>query len=186
MTPFARFARARKTPRRAKSRGQAVVEFALILPVFLLLTLGVVDMARMFTSYISLTNGVAFAAIYAGNGSYLAWCATGGSVPCPTINAAGAAYTTSSANKVADPGNIAYQIFIESTGLTPAQIKLLPPQCKLTASPFTVGDCTSTTAGVYQSVTVSARYQFTFLTPIVTNITGPITMTASTSAAVLN
>ena len=51
------------------------MEFALILPVFLLLTLGVVDMARVFTSYIALTNGVANAAIYAGQGTnYLKWC----------------------------------------------------------------------------------------------------------------
>ena len=99
---------------RARSRGQAVVEFALILPVFLLLTLGVVDMARLFTSYISLTNGVSSAAIYAGSGSYLAWCASGAAIPCPAGTAA--------ANKVADPANIAYQIQIDSTGLNPAQI----------------------------------------------------------------
>ena len=40
-----------------RSRGQTLVEFALILPVFLVLTLGVVDGARVFTAYIAIKQG---------------------------------------------------------------------------------------------------------------------------------
>jgi Flp pilus assembly protein TadG len=59
-------------PGTSRNRGQALVEFALILPVFLLLTLGVVDGARIFTSNVALTNGVREAALFASQGkSYL-------------------------------------------------------------------------------------------------------------------
>jgi Flp pilus assembly protein TadG len=56
-------------PSRRSGRGQSLVEFALILPLLLLLTLGVVDAARVFTSWISLTNGVREAALYASEES---------------------------------------------------------------------------------------------------------------------
>ena len=61
-----------RRPYADRSRGQALAEFALILPVFLVLTLGVVDGARIFTANIALTNGVREAALYASQGkSYL-------------------------------------------------------------------------------------------------------------------
>jgi Flp pilus assembly protein TadG len=44
--------------RRRRSRGQALVEFALVLPIFLMLLLGVFDLGRMIYMY----NGVAEAA----------------------------------------------------------------------------------------------------------------------------
>ena len=94
-----------------------MVEFALILPVFLLMTVGVVDMARIFTSYIALTNGVASAALYAAQGSnYLNWCASGGAVACPA--------GTPAVRQIADPANIAYQIKVEATGLKVSSITM--------------------------------------------------------------
>ena len=164
-----------------------MVEFALILPIFLVLTLGVVDMARLFTSYISLTNGVSSAAIYAGGGAYLSWCATGGAVPCPVKDAAGAPYTTPSTNKAADPANIAYQINIECDWTDARPDHAAPSPCAHRPRvPPLRWRCTSTASGAYSRVTVTASYNFQFLTPFVSNLTGPITMTASTSAAVLN
>ena len=47
------------------SRGQAVVEFALILPVFLLLLLIAVDFGRLFFTYIQLNNTAREGAAYA-------------------------------------------------------------------------------------------------------------------------
>jgi hypothetical protein len=87
-------------PRRR--RGQALAEFALVLPVFLLMTLGVVDMARMFTAYISLTNGVREAALFAAATSY------------------------------DDLTGIAYRVQAESNGMDGSKIALAPPACSAT------------------------------------------------------
>ena len=66
----------RSASRRQRSRGQAIVEFTLILPVLLLLTVGMVDLARVFSSYIALTDGVREAALFAAEGDgYERWCA---------------------------------------------------------------------------------------------------------------
>jgi Flp pilus assembly protein TadG len=169
-----------RRPDRPRSRGQAVVEFALILPVFLMLTVGVVDMARVFTSYIALTNGVSNAAIFASQGNYLKWCTgtgTASDVPCPAGTAAG--------QQAQNPGNIAYQIRVEAVGLGVGSIVMLAPQCTLAASPYTTGNCTSTSVNVYSGVRVEAKYDMTPLSPLLTTIMGgPIHMTASTTAAV--
>jgi TadE-like protein len=155
--------------RRPRSRGQAVVEFAVILPVFLLITLGVVDMARVFTAYIALTNGVSNAAIYAGQGTnYLKWCSgASGDVACPPSPPA----------PVADPNNIAYQIQVEATGLTLSSITLASPQCD--------GNPCSATSG-YANVKIVATYHMSLLTPLMATLMGgDVYMTAATTAAVL-
>src|SRR5690348_16820187 len=54
--------RARLRPR---SRGQALVEFALILPVFLLLALAAIDLGRIFYSQITVTNAARAGAVEA-------------------------------------------------------------------------------------------------------------------------
>ena len=152
------------------------MEFALILPVFLLLTLGVVDMARVFTSYIALTNGVSSGAIYAGQGGFLKWCATGANIPCPA--------GTPGTQKIADPDNIAYQIDVEATGLTKSAIVMAAPSCTLTGTSTTQA-CTSTAAGFYSQVMVSATYDVTLITPLMTTLMGgPVHMTASTTAVI--
>ena len=50
--------------KRKRSRGQSVVEFALILPVLVLLLLVTLDFGRLFMSYITLTNTTRVAANY--------------------------------------------------------------------------------------------------------------------------
>jgi hypothetical protein len=170
-----------RTSRRQKSRGQAVVEFALILPVFLLMTLGVVDVARVFTSYISLTNGVSNAALYAGSGAFSNWC-----VSDILISKTAGCDPSNSARFNQSPGNVAYQIQTEATGLDLPTVVMSKPQCKLAASPFSTGDCTSTVPGWYSQVTVTADYNMTLLTPLVSTIMGsPIHLTSTTTAAIL-
>ncbi len=51
--------------RREKSRGQSVIEFALVLPFLILLLAGIVDFANAFHIYIALTNAAREGAYYA-------------------------------------------------------------------------------------------------------------------------
>jgi Flp pilus assembly protein TadG len=143
------------------------VEFALILPVFLVLTLGVVDGARVFTAYIAITNGAREGALYAANGTnYLNWCSTTATVACPT------GYTASNQN--ADPSNIAYRVQAESQGLTQSNITLSAPTCDN-------GTCNSSST----KVTVTVSYHMSLFVPLVSAIMGsPVVMTAATSAVI--
>jgi PKD repeat protein len=59
--------RLQKTGKRHRSRGQSVVEFALMLPVFLLLIFGGIDFGRVFLGWINLNNTARIAANYAAS-----------------------------------------------------------------------------------------------------------------------
>ena len=48
-------------------RGQSLVEFALLLPVLLLIVLGAIDFGRLYYSYVSITNGARNGAHYASS-----------------------------------------------------------------------------------------------------------------------
>jgi hypothetical protein len=171
------------TVRRKKSRGQAVVEFAIILPVFLLLTLGVVDMARLFTAYVALTNGVSNAALYAAQNSALKWCAitpvVGTDVACPV----GTPGDLSA--QALNPNNIGYQLRLEATGLNMVDVLMAVPQCMPTGT-TTLVDCTPPVSGTYSQVRISASYRVNMFTPLIQVILGSpfVNMSASTSAAV--
>ena len=53
--------------RRERSRGQSLVEFALVLPILLFLTLTALDFGRVYLGYINLQNMARIAANFAGN-----------------------------------------------------------------------------------------------------------------------
>jgi Flp pilus assembly protein TadG len=156
---------------RERSRGQSLVEFALILPVFLTLTLGVVDGARVFSAYIAITNAAREGALYAAQGTnYTKWCSSTSTVACP------AAYSAS--NQSTDPDNIAYRVQQETSGLTQSNIVLSQPSCDGTATPA-VCDSSST------KVTVTVRYSMTLFVPLISAFMGsPVQMTASTTAVI--
>lgn len=165
---------------RGRPRGQALAEFAIILPVFLLLTLGVVDLARMFTAYISLTNGVREAAIFAGANGYDAWCSSAAgfdTVPCP-FGAAG------HVDQGANPwDSIAYRIQAEANGMDASQINLSAPSCAaaLSAGAF-FGSCDTNS----QLVKIRATYDLPVLTPVLGAVLGGnIHLEATTVANIL-
>jgi hypothetical protein len=164
----ARFATDRHGRRRPRVRGQAFVEFAMLLPVFLLLTIGVVDLARIFSSYIALTDGVREAALFAAEGDgYDRWCAVppDDTIACPT----GAA-----SHQAPDPDNIAYQIQFDAADLDPAEIEMLAPVCD-------PDPCAGNS-----TVTIVVSYRLPILTPVLSDLLGgDLAMTASTTAAIL-
>jgi Flp pilus assembly protein TadG len=162
-----------------------VVEFALILPVFLMATLAVVDGSRVFTAQIELTNGVRNAAMFAYKGNYNAWCRDPGD---PADADAGMPVTVScppgagAANYAADPQSLAYRIAAEASGMDRTQITLSQPLCGLGPGAPT-STCASVTSPKY--VTVTATYRFTPLTPLLSQLWGGnITLTATSTARV--
>lgn len=162
-----------------------MVEFALILPVFLVATLAVVDGSRAFTAQIELTNGVRNAAMFAYKGNYNAWCRNPSdpaqadpgmpvTVSCP----AGA----SAANYGPDPANLAYRIAAEASGMDRTEIILSQPLCGLGPGVPT-SSCTAVANPKY--VRITATYRFTPLTPLLAQFWGGnITLTASSTARV--
>jgi TadE-like protein len=165
----------RTASRPERAQGQALVEFALILSVTLLLTVGILDVARLFAAQISLTNGVREAALYAGEGAYTRWCApppSPGSIPCPTDPDFDPVVNTA-----ADPQNVAFHIRGEAAVMDVTQIVMSKPVCD--NAPGTACSSDST------YVRITATYPFRPLTPIISVILGdPIQLGASTSARV--
>src|SRR6187551_866298 len=53
--------------RRERSRGQSLVEFALVIPILLFLTLTALDFGRVYLGYINIQNMARIAANYAAN-----------------------------------------------------------------------------------------------------------------------
>jgi hypothetical protein len=162
-----------------RPRGQAVVEFALILPVLLLLTVAVVDMTRVFTAYIALTNGIRESVIYSVSPKYTSglssgtwpadhWCSDQPSplIPCPP---------GATGHKFPDPDNIAARMEGETRGMDQSAITLSAPVCKTAAS--AVVPCADANA---QTVTVGASYRMPILTPVLSTIIGgPLKMSSS-------
>jgi len=61
--------RLRRPPHRARSSGQSVVEFALIAPLMILMMLAIVDLARVYTTMLSVESAAREAADYGTFGS---------------------------------------------------------------------------------------------------------------------
>ncbi len=60
---------------------QTIVEFAIVLPLLLLLFLGIIEFARAFQSYLTITNSARYGVRYAVTGEYNpAYCSSGGCV----------------------------------------------------------------------------------------------------------
>jgi len=57
----------RRSIRRARDRGQSLVEFAIVLPILLLLLSGVIDVGRILFTYIALTDAAQEGAIFAAH-----------------------------------------------------------------------------------------------------------------------
>ena len=143
-----------------RSRGQSLVEFAIIIPVLLVMALALFDGGRAVIYYTELTNATRVGARVAMvNQSHDADCS--GSVK--TYKCAAAEIATSTGLTAA---SIPAAVFTDSDGNT-----VLPTSTTC----LSYGEC---------SATVTASYGFTPITPIISSILGPITLQASTTMAI--
>jgi len=136
--------------RRRRSRGQALVEFALVIPVLILIFMGLFDFGRAVFAWNSLSNAAREGARVAivdqntdAGGIYLA-----------AIEAA----------------NQATGLGLDATDVSQVQVSFLLPDLS--------GACTTRSLGCIAEVTV--QYEFTAITPIIGSLIGPIDLAATT------
>jgi Flp pilus assembly protein TadG len=135
---------------RPRNRGQALVEFALILPLLLLLIFGIVDAGRLIFTYNNISNA-------ARDGARVAIVnqSTSGTDTCDTTSAT--AWPTGCA--VTSGFNL---------GLTPADVSVDY------RDPTDTGACASMSIGCLAVVTVTGHFQA--ITPVIGQLMGPITL----------
>jgi Flp pilus assembly protein TadG len=155
-TPARAFARRGATSPPGKRRGQSLVEFALIVPVFLILLLMAVDFGRLFFTYIQVSNAAREAAAY------------GATQPTDTVGMQARAVQ-------------------EKNSQTQGEGPLDPITTTCRNQAGTVIACTAAPggAGSGNTLTVTVRQPFRFLTPVVNDFLGPnLGMTSSVTTAV--
>lgn len=129
--------------RRKRSRGQAVVEFAIILPIFMLLLLIALDFGRLFFSYIEISNAAREAVAFGSNN--------------PTNSAGMLAKAQQETNSQAQGGEHPISLAaacVDTTGAT------------ITCSSAGGG------AGAGNTITVTVSEPFSFLTPLINQFFG--------------
>ncbi|MBI2762163.1 MAG: pilus assembly protein [Chloroflexi bacterium] len=141
--------------RRDRSLGQSLVEFALILPVFLVIISVALDLGRLAYARVTIANVAREASFQAAQ--------------TPTSYQAGQPCSTSNP----DANLVICRGVLESTG---SIVTVTPADITLTCSP----SCATGTMGT--TVTVKATGQFTLLTPVMSVFFGGPTISFSSSA----
>lgn len=140
---------------RGRSRGQSLVEFALILPVFLVIVSVALDLGRLAYARVTIANVAREASFQAAQ--------------TPTSYQAGQPCSTSDP----DANMVICRGVLESKG---SIVTVTPSDITLTCSP----SCATGTMGT--TVTVKATGQFTLLTPVMSAFFGGSTISFSSSA----
>lgn len=164
--------------------GQALVEFALILPVFLLLVFGVVDGGRYVFANSAISNAAREAARLGSveaswMGSSDASCSTAGGPVCPSDATALLADITAAANRQMAPFGSVTAIHLDcqpSSGTPPTGA------WTRTAATSNCGTAANRASGGYLSVRVTFTWRA--ITPIVGNVMGVITSSASSTVTI--
>jgi len=155
--PFARPRARGRPPEARRPLGQALVEFALILPIFLLLLVVAIDVGRLFFSWIQLHNAAREAAAYGA--------------PSPTDTATMSAKVGAEKNAQSQRGE--GSVSVATACADPAGTTIA---CS-TASGGT---------GAGNTLTVTVTEPFTFLTPLVNGMFGgSLQVRASATSTVL-
>jgi hypothetical protein len=149
--------------RTSRSRGQSLVELALIMPVFLILIATAIDLGRLFSAYIAIVNATKEGALYGATNPL-----------CDTHLAC------------ADPLNVVWRVRNETGNLRGADGAQLTPTIACVTTNNTklasLRDCRD--GDTYQ---VSVSYDFRLITPILGSLLERrLTLHASADATILN
>jgi Flp pilus assembly protein TadG len=150
---------ARKPARRRAFRGQAMVEFALLLPVLLLLLVVAIDFGRLFATFVAVNNAAREGAAYAGLHP-----------------------TQFTSTDSPDPENVTYRARQEVENPSDTRftaVTVAAPTCNPAPCPTVLG----TGGGKTIQVTVSTNFRF--FTPIISALLGSsLQLNASATAVV--
>jgi Flp pilus assembly protein TadG len=162
---------------RARSRGQTLVEFALVMPAFFMLLFGLIDGSRMVFLNSTLSQaareGAREASVEASwIGSTDSTCGTTGGPTCPANNDMFRNHVVAAVNRMTTAfGTIpSSQVAISCDATTPP------------SGSWTGQSCSANTSGNVVSVRVT--YTFTALTPLFAQILGNVTMSGSASMSI--
>jgi Flp pilus assembly protein TadG len=148
-----------RRPRQRRSPGQALVEFAIVLPIMLVLAAVAIDAGRLFFAYVTIESAAKEGALY---GATRPQCDVA-STDCP------------------DPSNVAWHLSQDLSGLTSTsrQIECIDAASGLSKS---VSSC-----GSGDTYRVSVSYPFSPITPVAGTFLGNVlTLRSTESAVVLN
>jgi Flp pilus assembly protein TadG len=164
---------------KVRRSGQALVEFALIIPVFLLMIFGIIDFGRLvyMNSILSQAarEGARVAAVEASwVGSTDPSCGTLGGPICPANETALRTDITNAANRMMLPfGNVEHVYFsCDAVGDAPEN------EWTTTACP------SGSRSHTVHAVSVRVDMTFTAVTPLIGSIVGPVTTSASSSMVI--
>lgn len=142
--------------RRSRGRGQSLVEFALILPVLVIILMGLFDFGRAILAYSTVSEA-------ARNGARVAIV---NQIPADICNVAATRSIAINLPSTCAANGTAVGIWVTaSSGGSSCSVLFTAPNTP----------CTQT---------VKATYQFTALTPIISNILGPINLSSSSTVPV--
>lgn len=169
---------------RAPRRGQALVEFALIIPIFLLIVFGIVDVGRYVYMNSVLSQAAREGARVASVEAY--WigssdpkCGTAKGPVCPpaVTGATGSlqADVTAAANRMVAPFGAVKDVYFSCQPAAGAA-----PPAGWTNTDCAAGNRTPTTDAVWVRVDLT----FTPLTPVISQIIGTITTSGSATMAI--
>ena len=161
-----------------RSAGQSLVEFALVLPIFILFLFGLIDGGRLVYQHSVLSQaareGARLASVEASwIGSADTGCGAANGPACPASSAAMKTDIVSAANRMMAPFAVvtATDVFVrcDPTGGTPT-------------GNWTGTSCSSNGTGNVASVRVAGTFRP--ITPVISQIVGIVSMSASTSMVI--
>jgi hypothetical protein len=157
--------------------GQSLVEFALVLPVFLLMLFGVIDAGRLVYLNSTLSQaareGARLGSVEASyRGSTDPGCGTAGGPVCPSNDAQLLSHITDAANRMMAPFG----------AVSATYMSCVQPSSTTPTGNWTGSTCANNSPGDVISVRVTAPYAP--LTPIIGSIIGTVTLAGSATMSI--